>query len=155
MDPGLTFNQNTYGSKAEEDYSNAQAVYSARVGTPRAAIFWCEQAIEKYFKHLLTLRDKTLGIDRRHKLLPLAKDCGYSITGLERSMLLELGRIYYERYPVPEGEEVPEDPTWDDVKSAIGLVKGIRSWVLTQCSNDIEQTQAGLRSMKDFLKGSN
>ena len=130
MDTGVIFNANTYGAKAEEDMVNARVVIAGRHGTPRAGIFWCEQAIEKYFKHQIAIARKgdASSLINQHKLLPLAHDAGFTCSSSERSILRELGTMYYERYPQAGDEVAVEDPTWDEAGEALVLAEKVRAW---------------------------
>lgn len=132
MDTGVIFNANTYGSKAEEDMVNARAVISGRYGTPRAGIFWCEQAIEKYFKHQIAAARKGdfSSLINQHKLLPLARESGYACSQSDRGLLRELSSMYYERYPQAGDEPAPEDPTWEEASSALELAEKVRTWAV-------------------------
>lgn len=141
------FGLNSYGAKAEEDVLNATVTFKNRIGTPLACIFWCEQAIEKYFKHLLTRSVDSKTLVTQHKLLSLAHKAGFNYDNNERTILSELARMYYERYPVDEGEVVPEPPTWEDVEQAYLLVMKVRKWTHTRVSREAKNVKDKLGSM--------
>ena len=143
----VSFSPNSYGAKAEEDLVNASAVIPTRIGTPRGGIFWCEQAIEKYFKHIVSQNGDQEGLALRHKLLPLAKQAGYQPTDNERYLLTELGRMYYERYPADAGEEIPEDPAWEDADKAYSLALKIQRWVYSVISRRSKVLNGGLKGL--------
>lgn len=147
MDCKVKFNVNSYGAKAEEDMVNASAMLSQRLGTPRGCIFWCEQAIEKYFKHILAQTEDSENLVMRHKLLPLATKAGFSVSSADRYLLNELGRMYYERYPIDKGEEIPEDPTWEDVELAYNLALRVQDWTYSVVAKRCENTKTNIRKM--------
>lgn len=143
----INFNVNSYGAKAEEDMLNASAMLTHRLGTPRGCIFWCEQAIEKYFKHLLVQDGDSENLANRHKLLPLANKTGFKASTEERYLLGELSRMYYERYPSDDIEEIPEDPTWDDANTAYTFALRVQKWTY----GIISQRQRNSRSSLEQL----
>lgn len=148
VDEVATFSPNSYGAKAAEDMANAAAVIPTRIGTPRGGIFWCEQAIEKYFKHIISRDGDAQGLTLRYKLLPLAKQAGYRCSDSERYLLAELARMYYERYPADEGEDVPEDLTWDDVDKAYALALKIQKWTYTVDGRSSRKIRRGLKELQ-------
>lgn len=141
------FGPNTYGAKAEEDMVNAIAVINGKVGTPRGGIYWCEQAIEKFFKQVLAQRVDSSNLLNRHKLLPLATEAGFSCSSQDRYLLRELAVMYYERYPVAEGEDLPEDPTWDEAKEVLDLAVRVQSWAHLLAKRRSADAKANLKKM--------
>lgn len=150
MEKSNLFGVATYGYKAERDLFNAHSVIQGRVGEPYAGCFWCEQAIEKYFKHLLASRNGSEEIRMRHKLLPLAREVGFSMSSEECFLLQELGKLYYERYPAPPGEEEAEEPTWEDADSALRLADKVRDWCLLMEKRRAGDVRGSLRGMNLF-----
>ncbi len=152
MDTGKIFNLNTYGAKAEEDLFNAHAVITGQCGTPRAGIFWCEQAIEKYFKHIIAMkRDDASELVRQHKLLPLAKEAGYVSSDRERVLLRELGSMYYECYPQAGDESIPVEPEWEDTNEALNLAKKVREWTVQLSRKRESKLRDGVKKLNLFL----
>lgn len=127
------FNRNSYAYKAEGDICNAELIASTRGGTPLGGIFWCEQAMEKYFKHLLVANCYDGSLMKKHKLLPLAVAAGFKCTEHERIILRDVSKMYYDRYP-SESDEVVEDPSWEEFDEAYALALKVRRWV-TDLSN--------------------
>lgn len=143
METGTIFNMNSYGAKAEEDMVNARAVIPSTIGTPRAGIFWCEQAIEKYFKHIIaTKHDRSAEVlIGQHRLLTLCRDAGFSCSEGERLWLRELTSMYYERYPVINGEPEPKNPDWDDARTVLTLAEKVRTWAVSV----VRRRESGLK----------
>ena len=56
--------------------------------------------------------------------------------------------MYYERYPTDEGEDVPEDPTWDDVDKAYALALKIQKWTCTADGRSSGKIRRGLKELQ-------
>lgn len=145
MDTGRLFHMNTYAAKAEKDLLSARAIMEAQVGMPYVVTFLCQQAIEKYFKQLL-LQDGYKDLERRQMLLPLASTVGYPVSRDERFILSDLSSFYLERYPT-EGDEPPEESTWEDAKDAVRVATNVQSWVLQIIAQRSATIVSGLKKM--------
>ncbi len=136
MDIIKGFSTRAYGARAEEDFFNASVVISQRCGTPRAGIFWCEQAIERYSKHVIALQYKDATVLAcQHDLTLLMKEAGFSVSDEERILFCELNNVPSTLYPQGVNEFVSKDMTWEDAESALVLVRRVRDWcvVLRPC----------------------
>ena len=85
---------------AEEDFKNIKIMQEAR--SPRAAVFFARQAVEKIIKAYIT-KIKVKEPKKTHRLETLIKDAGLNLEEIEKELPLqieELSKAYiWVRYP--------------------------------------------------------
>jgi len=133
------FSKGTYAYTAEGDMIQARELTGGKQGTPSDVVYFCEQALERYFKHLLPQVDFSVD-EKLHpiavSLIPLAAASGFRFSSKEVNVMQRVSEICRSLYPVSEDEVVPRTATWKDAENAYTFALRVRVWFLEQLHCD-------------------